>query len=559
MGDREKAEKLARSAPALREQDIQALNGRFPAYLFRRRKTGEVWTTCCGRHETLPQDHPVMTAPHHREPVNLGLMCHYGYSTRVPDPEPDPLPCPFCGALGKVKELGRTGNRKGLTAWRRAVVLRQQPGSLWALACQCRKVYPDEASLTAPPEVMVTSVYRFRPGEVLAALRGGWVGAGPFPFRWAELKGPPDKLPLPVPEPFRQCSYYGTNYELIGVEELSRSAFRYCCGEAYLGSKWSGTAIRFLTLCAFWPRQVEMLLKAGLGKAVDDLLFRRKWNRGAFDWRESDPRKSFGLDRAELRAFLGTQRSLEILREYKRFRKAGLACSFEELEELRNANYLIMQNICVRLRRYGLRPRKLMEYLRAELERKGQRRMSLYELMVQWRDYINDAELLGYDLSNPVMLMPKFLHRKHMDAIPAAQALREKALEGERRDRLKKLTRRYTFWTDRWLIRPPVNGAEIAAEGKALRHCVGGYADRHLKGTTTILFLRDREKPGKPLVTIEMHGNSIAQIHGYRNDWNAKVPPRTQYAEILDPWLAWLSAGSRRDKRGRPQGMECTV
>ena len=93
---------------------------------------------------------------------------------------------------------------------------------------------------------------------------------------------------------------------------------------------------------------------------------------------------------------------------------------------------------------------------------------------------------------------------------------------------------------------------EIAAEGKALKHCVGGYAERHLSGSTTILFLRDRRRPGKPLVTIEMRGKEIAQIHGYRNDLYAKADPREKYAEILEPWLAWLAAGSRRDKRGRP-------
>lgn len=70
---------------------------------------------------------------------------------------------------------------------------------------------------------------------------------------------------------------------------------------------------------------------------------------------------------------------------------------------------------------------------------------------------------------------------------------------------------------------------------------------------TTILFLRDRERPGKPLVTIEMNGNQIVQIHGYQNDAGQAVKPMVRYADILDPWLAWLAAGSKRNEDGTPR------
>jgi hypothetical protein len=81
---------------------------------------------------------------------------------------------------------------------------------------------------------------------------------------------------------------------------------------------------------------------------------------------------------------------------------------------------------------------------------------------------------------------------------------------------------------------------------------VGGYAERHLNGVLSILFLRSQTDPDKPLVTIEMTGDKIIQIHGYKNDIDATVEPRQKYAEILDPWLAWLGKGSRRDEDGAP-------
>lgn len=95
------------------------------------------------------------------------------------------------------------------------------------------------------------------------------------------------------------------------------------------------------------------------------------------------------------------------------------------------------------------------------------------------------------------------------------------------------------------------------AEGKALKHCVGGYADRHIEGLVTILFLRDKRRPGRPLVTIEMCGNSIVQIHGWDDERTAckenpkRISPRKIYEEFLDEWLDWLAAGSKR-KKGLP-------
>ena len=105
---------------------------------------------------------------------------------------------------------------------------------------------------------------------------------------------------------------------------------------------------------------------------------------------------------------------------------------------------------------------------------------------------------------------------------------------------------------------PPLNADEIVKEGESLKHCVGGYADRHINGTTTILFLRDREKPGKPLVTIEFRGGKIIQIHGWDDERTPckanpkKISPRTIYKDFLDGWLAWIEGGSKRDKQGYP-------
>ena len=110
---------------------------------------------------------------------------------------------------------------------------------------------------------------------------------------------------------------------------------------------------------------------------------------------------------------------------------------------------------------------------------------------------------------------------------------------------------KYEFELDGLIIRFPLTSAAIRYEGKVLNHCVGGYAERHIKGVLTILFLRQAEEPNRPYVTIEMDGNRIVQVHGYENDLG-RQSPKVIHKEFFDTWLAWLKAGSKRDKDGKP-------
>lgn len=562
--EKQRAVWLAKHAPALRVEDWKRVNDIYPAYLFRRRKTGEVWTTCCGHHvhadETMGETwRPVMEAPHHPEPNRWdGYACHMGAMSAPPVDRPKLVACPICGKPAKVKELGRTGKRDNLCALYRVVVLRMWKDALWALAFETQKSYGDEERLTSRPEMRLLRVYRFIPGLAEKAYRlfDGYLWTG-----YVSMDAPPTKLPLPVTEPFGWCSAEGMAYTVINLEELRDSPFRYCQAETYFdgGTKPPHTTelLRFLALCTQWPRQTEMLVKMGLQSAVHDLISNKKWNRDAFRWAETDPQKAFDLSRPELRDFLALKTCanfrLDMAAWYKRLRRAGMTVTFADLEELRKEAPFTMRRLVGKMARYQVPPARVLSYVRKEKTRNGQKRMTINTLLTEWVDYLEDAALLGYDLTNPIWLMPKDLHAKHMSTTGVAAAIREKQTSECYQKRLKKLVSRYTFSTKRWLIRPPVSAGEITAEGKALHHCVGGYAERHVKGSTTILFLRDRKQPGKPLVTIEMKGTQIVQIHGYKNDAGQDVMPMVRYADILEPWLAWLAAGSKRNKDGTPK------
>ncbi|MCI9187221.1 MAG: hypothetical protein HFF33_07705, partial [Oscillospiraceae bacterium] len=139
------------------------------------------------------------------------------------------------------------------------------------------------------------------------------------------------------------------------------------------------------------------------------------------------------------------------------------------------------------------------------------------------------------------------------------QRERDRLIADTYAERKAKLEEKYGFELDGYIIRIPASGEEILNEGRKLQHCVGGYADQHIQGKTTILFMRKVKKPDEPWLTIEMNGNKLVQIHGFKNEGlhttkgRFAPDPREVYREFLDTWLDWLEKGSRRDKEGNPK------
>ena len=561
MGKHNDAVQFGAMAPHLTDEDILEINKAFPSYIFRRRKTREVWTSCCLRHEYLskdgltPEQAAVMAADHKPEPRGY---CHAAYA--VP-PKPTKAACPWCGKVGEVKELGRCGQRHNLEAYRRAVVFKWHGGALWAIACYSSKTYGgSEWALIERPHIGETAVYRFTPGlaERASCQNGMKHWRNHSVFELAHLKKKGD-----FPEPFSWSSEMGMGYDLVGTVAIGQSPFRWCQPEAF--DEHSTEMMRFLALCTVYPKQVEFLMKAGMWRTVKDLVEDGRNNKAAIDWTQEDPRKAFGLSNGEIKAFLAGGYELPVLIAYKRAKKKGAVSPMEDWAKLYwELHYSgIFLEVAAKIYSNGLTAAKLSRYIERERATVSEKVQPTYTtVLIWWKDYINAAKLLGYNLKNPVFLRPKNLSRKHDEATAAAQlianAILDKKRDEKEKRRLKTLTKRYTYSDGRWLIRPPLGAREIVAEGKALKHCVGGYAERHVNGSVTILFLRDRLEPGRPLVTIEMSGNRIVQAHGWDDERTAckknpkRIPPSELYADFLSTWLEWLETGSKRDKAGHP-------
>ena len=545
----EKTEAFLRRAPALRKRDVEDINALFESYIFRRRSTGEIWTSCCRRHATLPAEAEIWERKHVREPR--------GYWKS--EPGHGETPCPLCGRMGTVKDLRYTGRRENLYSERRIALLRWDGRALWAECAEAKKDYTDADALTDPPAVRQRALYRFGPEAVESIFRGWWRDD----YGALRHEAYADFNKKTVEEPFPYSFDEGLGYAVVGADAVAKSPARYCRAEDWIGQH--ACVIKFLHLAHVYPRKVEMLMKAGMAETVWDLARRGVKHAAVLDWKAADDRTAWKVPPQILREFLKRSNDIGLLEMWQRLNRTEKV-SLAETE----AAYPALSGHPKALalaRRRGVAPMRLYRYL----ERQG----NPQALFTAWEDYVRLGERQGMALHRSDVLLPADLGAAH-DAVVAEQnrllEIERKRREAERRaqeamerelrdkayaERKKVLERKYA-WTDgTYQIVVPDSEEAIREEGRVLQHCVGGYAQRHAEGKTVILFMRKVRAPETPWLTIEMWGTQLHQIHGFRNEgaYTSKriaPDPREKYRAFLDPWLAWVAAGSRRKKDGTP-------
>ncbi len=575
MPENNETELFVQEAPPLNQEEMDSINALFPAYIFRRSCTNEIWTTCCHQHMTVSDEDMMVVIPERNFPAIMWEPHQREQKNRWDDVPKPTVQCPLCGEKVIVKELRYTGRRDNLSRYRRAAVLRWQDGALWARVYDCGKHYRKEKySLTGEPECKMVGVYRFRPGLAEATTRHFW---GNYPFSpIARQDGPLKKGKWNIHGPFNANAEYGVGYDVIGLDEIQKTPFRYCMAEK--AEREFGHLLVFLTACCLYPRQIEMLMKAGMEDVVRDFVVRGVKHASVINWEEPNPVKGFGLNRQDMKTFLSTNRDIRILELFKRLKGSVPLTECADLI----AHGLNIKETFRAANKWNVAPEKLMRYLRGNIGCARYGGLSnLDSALRHWNDYLIAAQVMGYQLHRDNVLLPKRLGEAHDEATArhreqleqeriAAQQERERTQKAEQAERKRLeampyeerrayLENKYSFSMDGYVIRVPASKDEILDEGVKLKHCVGGYADRHMAGTVVILFMRKEKKPDEPWLTIEMSKNRLVQIHGYRNEgtFSAKgriaPDPREIYREFLDTWLDWLKKGSKRDEHGQPK------
>jgi len=188
----------------------------------------------------------------------------------------------------------------------------------------------------------------------------------------------------------------------------------------------------------------------------------------------------------------------------------------------------------------GLPGRKVLEYCLQEGD--------LGHAIGDWLDYIKDADRIGLDLKDKTNSLPKGLKKRHANIIRQIQYREKKELEEKLQATLAVRNKIFCWKGKKYFIRPAGSTKELIAEGKTLHHCVGGYAERHATGETTILFVRENKTPDKPLYTMEVQGSvkdgwRVAQIRG-----NMNANPPAEIMKIVKRWLEQVNAKGKERK-----------
>lgn len=518
----------------LTDGEKKAIEGLFPDYLF---------------YKTLPNGDREFQCSHCRQ----SFIRHRLARTSTPEDRQlfarkhgDLGRCPCCGAPVTVRNLGYSKQRLGL--WHREKVVIIHAVSYDRVEIRCFFAERDYEP-TPMPETELTekSRYLLTPG---AAVKYCPDYNGVF----FNLKS--------IGEPFpRTAMYYGRDegYTVLGLGRLKSTFLKYNQLSSFIGvdaqyavgGVYNGPMVKYLAHFAIYP-QLEMLQKLGHIDVVRALINTGSKSSPYVNWRAESITDFFKMSKQEYNAFKENGGTLELLRLAYKLRSGKAKLNFAEAKERLDcfgSEYNI-DRFMEAVKKADISLNEAFKYVLKEDNYSG------------YADYLRMAGDLGYDLSVHNVAFPKNLKEAHDNAAAAERALIEerrtaalKKLERAAQKYLKKYEKQYSFTNGKYSIVIPHTVEEIINEGKAMKHCVGGYAGRHMEGTLAILFLRLTAEPNKSLYTIEMHDKTLTQVQGYNN----RTPLTPEAKAFFDMWLAWVKSGSKRTKMGEPISAPKTV
>lgn len=362
-------------------------------------------------------------------------------------------------------------------------------------------------------------IYVFKPGECNVYRRQYAYLNGKYSYKYTKIK-------KKVSNPFPSTMYKPTDTIMLNREVLFKTHLRYYA--AALPVSTENHLVEWLNLCSLYPI-AEIAAKSEsktIQRIVQDKLCYDMSHRDLVNWKAKKPKDFLKITLNELRDFEQSAKlvySLDTLEVYARHKKKGEKIPFEVCR----FEVVLKESSLFNLIKNYIDIKKLWEYRRRQQKNKTWRGERTY------LDYLHHAQMCGYDLTQKNILYPRDIQQAHDDAVAnwqivQAEKEKEKA-EAEAKkygypERYKKLCKKYAFEYGKLMIVVPKAASEIITEGNILHHCVGSYTSDHIKGQTTILFLRHISEPDKPYYTIEVDEKEkhIVQCHGFMNEWKSK-------------------------------------
>jgi len=473
--------------------------------------------------------------------------------------------CPSCGVRVTGKAVGKFGYAmSSLESWiKTAVAYPSEGGALMIESGNVRRSFSHD-DLTGTIDWYPEKRYYFARGMTQM-----WEHRV---LNWACWPETPELRWLPtgrIREPFAPnmmgSTWYDGAYNIVGLgAALEETELKYCqilpFYERAYGADLPELAtgkymIKYLGWYCEHP-QIEMAVKLGLEGAVRELIETGRRNARLLDWNAATPEKFLRMDKQSARLFIRAGMDFADLKNKQELAPKMSLTHFIDLSD-RAGGIDNLRRISLCARQASVTLERAVRYIESQEPECSRYAPPRSTIIQYWMDYLEMASGLRYDLGEETVAMPRDLKTRHDTAAALIRHAKDEAelkVYGKRR---KRLERKYAFALGGLCVLIPASAQEIVDEGQKLHHCVGGYAQRHVSGSATILFLRHERRRGRPWLTIEVYEDKgkirIRQVHGWRNEnYPHAVKPEEKYGWFLDAWLGWVNSGSPRDKAGRP-------
>lgn len=553
MRELKKMETIIKNAPAITDEDVEVINRSFEPYIFykndKKGRAQHCICSCCREHFTVSELQRTMT-PEDREFLSA---THNKF-----------VKCPKCGVTAQKKQIGVVKSCSRLWDYSRTVfVKRRSENEVYLIYTYNTKGYLEFPHYEAEkgliknvkydtlPRYEVNAIYYLTPNQQRIFKRN-W-----YSDMWDETK---------IKEPYDKNLVYNFSckkgYWLVGTEKFENTFLKYFDLSKYkeLWERCTGGygEIPYCKIISLFARykSLEFLEKQGFDDFVFRMLIKESEAPTLYDWQATTPYKFFKkLSKSEIKELKGNDVCTRgDVYFYLQMKAVNKKISVEEYVELKKAGGYYFEALSKKMRKYKIQIKTMLNFLN-KLEN-GKKvddfeRLKTYRVST-WLDYVEAAEACGYDLSVHNVLFPKKLKTAHDEAVAVREQVRfenEKKSQAkklrEEQDalndknnlyakRYKKLQKAYEYGDGKYCVVIPKGATEIVLEGRALKHCVGGYAERHIKGKTTILFMRNTENAEEALVTIELDEGSLTviQAHGKKNR-----NPSDEEQAFIDKWL----------------------
>lgn len=356
------------------------------------------------------------------------------------------------------------------------------------------------------------------------------------------------------------CNLYGISSIRINsgailpetYDEMAGTMFQYSAMKEYTDNLMSVcNPVEYLE-CYMRTPQLEMLVKMHLIGVAQSLI---KCHYGIIaNESATRPDEFLGIRKEKLKLLIKEKGKIELLRVLQMEKRLMENWTDEQVQQLTETGltqaHVVLAKKYMTLQKFLNRIKK---YAGCDYRGCSQSVYRIRHTASTYVDYLSMREDRGYDLTNTVYQFPRDLeeaHEKMVEEVNKEEIDKHLKNVAARfpniRHSYRKLRNKYYYEDDTYVIRPAKSAEEIVTEGRVLHHCVGGnnYLGKHDRGETYILFLRFKDAPKIPYITVEIESQTphILQWYGAHD----KKPDQENIQKWLNAYIRMLVTGTLR-------------